>query len=133
MPATSSTPRSPLRAYQREIQLLLVRRSPAALGLFLFFVAFFGVLEYRHYPLRAWQFAGFFALQVMLCGILIALRVPLLRRRQLSGALSVGVATLCLLFIAYADATQTGITGVNRTRPDPGAAVYRRTLSYIRA
>lgn len=107
MVAPPSARRSAQRAYQREIQLLLVRRTPTALGLLLLFVAFFGILEYRYYPARIATFSGFFTVQVVLSAILIALRIPLLRRRRLTGALAVGVATLFLLFIAYADATHS--------------------------
>ncbi len=49
---------------------------------------------------------AFFLLQSLVCAILLPLRVPLARRHRLSLALSLGVATLCLLFIAYADATR---------------------------
>jgi signal transduction histidine kinase len=107
MATATLTASSTARAYQREIQLLLVRRIPTAVSLFLMLIAFLGILEYRYYPARIRYFAAFFLLQAALCGALIAVRLVLLRRRQLVVGSAVLLASLCIFFVGYAEVTHS--------------------------
>ncbi len=98
--ATPSTTVS-LRAYTREIELLVARRVSTAVGLIIMFTAMFGILEYRFHPQRQWNLLGLLALDITAASFLLSTRVRLMRRRKLSLATALTVGGSCVGLVIY--------------------------------
>src|SRR5262249_50769326 len=90
-----------LDAYGRDAELLMDRRVPLALGIFVAAIAASGLIEWRYYPQRMWVFGLFFAAQVAVCIALIGCRRFLAHWQALTGAAVLAALTLGLLMIGY--------------------------------
>jgi signal transduction histidine kinase len=92
-------------AYRRETELLMARRIPLTITLFLACVGASGILEYHYFPARLPYFLGFFAAEAALCVLLLGLRRTLLRRHWMIPAATLTTAALGGLMTGYGSLT----------------------------
>src|SRR6266446_10469894 len=96
---------STAEAYRRETELLMARRIPLTITLFLGCVGASGLLEQRFFPSRLPYFLGFFAAEAALCLLLLMLRRLLVRRCWMIPAAILTTASLGALMIGYGSLT----------------------------
>jgi len=87
--------------YRLETEVFLARRIPLAVSLFLGFIAFSGIFEYRNDHSRIPVFLLFFMMQLTLSVTLVMSRRFLLRRRILTTITPVAAACLALSMVSY--------------------------------